>query len=234
MLLRWPREKHCLTLRCRELASALRCGLQPGRVKFRLGASAWWALPGTGGRAVAVEDFGAVGAAGGGGAVGIEGDGPAPLMDRYMMVEETVQGAAVDAGLPAVGQVGHMVHFTGCGGLVAAAGPAAMLVAQDDRAADRGGDLGAAADVQRQAGPGQAGAELPGAQEDGQPARAGDQVDGRTDDRVAEHLQRLRRGGPRAGRAEAVIGQLRTVLFWRAGGRFAVRAVASELQAQAD
>src|SRR5580693_10198068 len=90
MLLRWPREKHCLTLRCRELASALRCGLQPGRVKFRLGASAWWALPGTGGRAVAVEDFGAVGAAGGGGAVGVQGDGPAPLVDRHVMVEETL------------------------------------------------------------------------------------------------------------------------------------------------
>jgi hypothetical protein len=33
---------------------------------------------------------------------------------------------------------------------------------------------------------------------------------------------------------EAVIGQLRTVLFWRVGGRFAVPAVASELQAKAD
>jgi hypothetical protein len=42
-------------------------------------------------------------------------------MDRHMMVEETVQRTAVDAGLPAVGQVSHMVHFTGCGGLVAAA-----------------------------------------------------------------------------------------------------------------
>jgi hypothetical protein len=29
-----------------------------------------------------VEDFGAVGAAGGGGAVGVQGDGPALLMDR--------------------------------------------------------------------------------------------------------------------------------------------------------
>src|SRR5580692_5821538 len=149
MLLRWPREKHCLTLRCRELASALRCGLQPGRVKFRLGASAWWALPGTGGRAVAVQDFGAVGAAGGGGAVGVQGDGPAPLVDGHVMVEETVQRAAVDAGLPAVG-------------------PAAVLVPQDDRAADRGGDLRAAPDIQREAGPGQPGAEQAGAQEGGQ------------------------------------------------------------------
>jgi len=100
------------------------------------------------------------------------------------MVEETVQGAAVDAGLPAVGQVGDVVHLAGCGGLVAAAGPAAMLVAQDDRAADGGGDLGAVADVQRQAGSGQPGAELTGAQEAGQAAGAGDQVDGLPRDRL--------------------------------------------------
>jgi hypothetical protein len=50
------------------------------------------------------------------------------------------------------------------------AGPAAVLVPQDHRAADRGRDLGAVPDVQRQAGSGQPGAELPGAQEAGQPA----------------------------------------------------------------
>jgi hypothetical protein len=97
-------------------------------VKFRLGASAWWALSGVGGRAVAVQDFGAVGAAGGGGAVGVEGDGLAQLVDGYMVVE-AVESAAVDAGLAAVGQVGHMVHFAGGGGLVATAGPPAVLVA---------------------------------------------------------------------------------------------------------
>jgi hypothetical protein len=109
-----------------------------------------------------------------------------------------------------------------------------VLVPQDHRAADRGGDLGAVPDIQRQAGSGQAGAELAGAQEGGQTAGAGDQVDGLADDRVAEHLQRLRCGGPRAGRVEAVIGRLRTVFFWPVGRRFAVRAVAGELQAQAD
>jgi hypothetical protein len=61
------------------------------------------------------------------------------------------------------------------------AGPPAVLVPQDHRPADRGGDLGAVPDVQRQAGPGQPGAELPGAQERGQPAGAGDQVDGLAD-----------------------------------------------------
>jgi hypothetical protein len=39
---------------------------------------------------VAVEDFGAVGAAGGGGAVGVKGDGPAPLVDDHVMVEEAL------------------------------------------------------------------------------------------------------------------------------------------------
>jgi N-acetylmuramic acid 6-phosphate etherase len=70
-------------------------------------------LSGVGWGAVAVQDFGAVGAAGGGGAVGVEGDGPAPLVDgNVVVVVEAVQGAAVDAGRAAVGQVSHMVDLT--------------------------------------------------------------------------------------------------------------------------
>jgi hypothetical protein len=60
-----------------------------------------------------VEDFGAVGAAGGGGAVRVEGDGPAPLVDSHVVVEETVKCAAVDAGGAAIGQVGDVVRFAG-------------------------------------------------------------------------------------------------------------------------
>ena len=37
---------------------------------------------------MAVEDFGAVGAAGGGGAVGVQGDGPAPLVNGDVMVKK--------------------------------------------------------------------------------------------------------------------------------------------------
>src|ERR1051326_6230103 len=77
-------------------------------------------------RAVAVECFGAIGAAGGGGAVGVQGDGPALLVNNNVVVVEAVQGAAVDAGLAAVGQVGDMVHLARRGGLVAAAGPPAV------------------------------------------------------------------------------------------------------------
>ena len=73
-------------------------------------------------RSVASQDFVAVGAAGGGGAVGVQGDGPAPLVNGHVMVKEAVERTSVHAGLPAVGQVGHMVHLTGGGGLVAAAG----------------------------------------------------------------------------------------------------------------
>jgi hypothetical protein len=105
-------------------------------------------------------------------------------MDRHVVMEEAVQGASVDAGLAAVSQVGDVVDLAGGGGLVAAAGPPAVLVPQDHRAADCGGDFGAVPDVQRQARPGQAGAELPGAQEGGQPAGTEDQVDGLLDDRL--------------------------------------------------
>ena len=48
--------------------------------EFRTGGPG---LPSAGRGAMAVKDFGAVGAAGGGGAVGIEGDGPAPLVDGH-------------------------------------------------------------------------------------------------------------------------------------------------------
>jgi sugar phosphate isomerase/epimerase len=65
------------------------------------------------GRSVTSQDFGAVGAAGAGGAVGVEGDGPAPLVNGDVMMEEAVERTSVHAGLAAVGQVGHMVHFAG-------------------------------------------------------------------------------------------------------------------------
>jgi hypothetical protein len=123
-----------------------------------------------------------------------------------MMVKEAKKGAGVHAGLAAVGQVGHMVHLTRRGGLVAAAGPAAVLVPQDHRPADRGGDLRGVPDVQRQAGAGQPGAQQPGPQERRQPAGAGNQIDRFADDGVAEHLQRLRCGRPRASRAGLVGG----------------------------
>jgi hypothetical protein len=52
-----------------------------------------------------------------------------------------------------VGLVAQVVDLAGGGGLVAAAGEPAVLVAQDHRAADRGRDVPRYPDVQRQAGP---------------------------------------------------------------------------------
>jgi len=90
-----------------------------------------------------------------------------------------------------------MVHLARGGGLVAPARPLAVPVAQEHGVADPGRDGLGVPDVQRQARAGQAGAELPPAQERGQPARAGQQVDSRADDGP---LQRLPgRAGARAG-----------------------------------
>ena len=68
-------------------------------------------LPGVVRGAVASEDFSAIGAAGGGGAVGVEGDGPALLVDHDLMVVRAVQSAGLDAGGAAVGLVDQVVHF---------------------------------------------------------------------------------------------------------------------------
>src|SRR3984885_15584964 len=85
-------------------------------------------LPGAGGGAVAVQDFGVVGVPGGGGAVGVQDQGPAPPVDHDLVVEKTQQDALPGAGVAAVGFVLDVVHLARGGGLVAAAGPAAVLV----------------------------------------------------------------------------------------------------------
>src|SRR5580700_1245949 len=56
-------------------------------------------LPGAGWGAVAVEFLGAVGAAGGGGAVRVEGQSPAPPVHRDQMVERALCRAAGYAAL---------------------------------------------------------------------------------------------------------------------------------------
>ena len=97
-------------------------------------------LPGADGGAVAVQDFRFVGVPRGGGAVGVQDQGPAPPVDDDLMVEETQQDAVFGAGLAAVGLVPDVVDLACGGGLVAAAGPPAVLVAQDDGVADPGRD----------------------------------------------------------------------------------------------
>ena len=111
--------------------------------------------------------------------------------------------AVFGAGLAAVGLVLDVVDLAGRGGLAAPPGPLAVLVAQDDRVADRGRDRLGEADVQRQARPAQPGAELPAPQERREPARAGQQVDGLADDRLLDGFPGP--GAVRGGRALAAV-----------------------------
>src|SRR5271165_3851826 len=156
-----------------------------------------WGLPRADRGAVAVQDLGLVRVPGGGGAVGVQDQGPAPPVDHDLVVEEAQEHAVFDAGLAAVSLVLDVVDLAGAGGLVVPPGPLAVLVAQDDRVADARGDRLGVPDVQRQAGAGQPGAELPAPQERRQPARTRDQVHRLADDRLLEGLPRQRgvRGG---------------------------------------
>src|SRR5579859_2017574 len=174
-----------------------------------------------------MQDFGAVGVPGGGGAVGVQDQGPAPAVDHDLVVIAAEQDAVFEAGVAAVGFVLDVVDLARGGGLVAAARPAAALIAQDDRVADAGRDGAGVADVQWQARAGQPGAQLPGPQEAGQAARAGEQVGGLADDRLPDRLPRHARQRGQAGRAGAAGGG-------RVGVGVAAGAVAGQLQAQSD
>src|SRR5580700_4760788 len=90
-------------------------------------------LPGPGWRAVAVQDFGFVFVPGGGGAVGVQDQGPAPPVDDDLVVIKTQQDAVFGAGLAAVLLVPHVMHLARAGGLIAPSGPLAVLVPQDHR-----------------------------------------------------------------------------------------------------
>ena len=141
-----------------DLAAYPRRGVPPG------------VLPGLSWRAVAMQDLRLVRVPGGG-AVGVEHDGPAHSVDHDLMVVPAEQNAVFHAGLAAVGLVRDMMHLGRRRGLVATPSPPAVLIAQDDGAADRGRDVLANPDVQRQARPAQPGTQLPTPQETRQPAR---------------------------------------------------------------
>ena len=68
-----------------------------------------------------MEDLGTVGVPGGGGAVGVQDQGPAAPVDHDLMAERAQQDTADQAGGAAVGFVLDVMHLAGCGGLVAAA-----------------------------------------------------------------------------------------------------------------
>ena len=76
----------------------------------RLSWLAGW-LPGLRGRAVAADDL-AVGAGDLASAVGVDGEGPAELVQQHVVVPETVILEVGEAGGTAVGPVHHMVRLT--------------------------------------------------------------------------------------------------------------------------
>src|SRR5215510_11246173 len=134
-------------------------------------------------RRVAVQGLAAVGADRCCGAVGVEGELPAPAMYRNEVVEAAEQGE-VGQGVPAaVFAVLDVVDFAAGGGQVAAGEPA-VPVAFADRAAQVDGDgVDGGGDVQRQAD-GCGGDAGGAAAEPGGPAvRAGQQRDG-----LGEHV----------------------------------------------
>ncbi len=95
------------------------------------------------------------------------------------------------AGGSAVGAVPDVVGFAGGGGLVAAAGVGAALVPQGGQAAEGDRDIVGLADVQRQRGAAEALAEEVAAQEGGDPAGAGDDLDDPGQDLLLQPGQRL-------------------------------------------
>src|SRR5260370_14221894 len=90
--------------------------------QFYLG---WGLARSGGGRPVAAQDL-ALGAAGFGGAVGVQGQGPAQPVDAHLVVVVTQQDQVGQPGLAAAGAVDDVVHLAAGRGLVAAAGPRAV------------------------------------------------------------------------------------------------------------
>src|SRR5580700_453453 len=138
----------------------------------------------------------AVGAGDLAGAVGVDGQGPAQLVQHHVVVPPAVILEVGEAGAAAVGAVGDVVGFAGRGGLVAAAGVLACLIPEGDQAAQMEGDVVGLADIQRQGGPGEGLAEQVAAQERRGAAGAGDDLQDLAQDLLL-HLRQ--RGGDLGG-----------------------------------
>src|ERR1700760_4897706 len=96
-------------------------------------------LPSAGGWSVAVQDLSLVFIPGGGGAVGVDHEGPALAVDHHLVMVKAEQYAAGEAGGAAVGLVLDVVDLAGGVGLGAAAGPFAVSAgAVADGVADAG------------------------------------------------------------------------------------------------
>ena len=125
------------------------------------------------------------------GAVRVGGQGPAQLVQQYVVVPPAVVLEVSEAGAPAVGPVDHVVRLASGGGLIAAAGVLAGLVPQRDQAAQVHRDVVGLADVQRKRRAVQALAEQVTAQERGHSARTGDDLQDLAQDLLLQPGQRL-------------------------------------------
>src|SRR6185437_6549764 len=143
--------------------------------------------------------------AGFGGAVVVQDEGPAEPVDAYVMVEGAEQQEVFEPGLAAAGAEDQMVHVASGGGLVTASRPGAVLIAEDDGAAQVGRDVLGLADVQGKALGGPGGAGQAGAQVGGEAAGAGHGVGGQGQQGAAQLRGLLagQRGGRGAGAAAA-------------------------------
>ena len=99
------------------------------------------------------------------GAVGVDGQGPAQLVQYHVMVPPAVIFEVGEAGVAAVGAVGDVVGFTAGRGLVTSAGELAPLIPQRDQPPQMQGDLVGLPDIEREGGAGQGLAEQVAAQE---------------------------------------------------------------------
>src|SRR5689334_9045308 len=122
-------------------------------------------LPGPDRGSVAVQHLGLVLVPGRGRPVRVDDQGPAPPVDRDLVMEPAQKYAVLDGRGAAVGLVPGVVDLARLGGLVAPAGPLAVLIPQQYRVADPRRDRLGIPDVQRQARPAQPRAELPPPQE---------------------------------------------------------------------
>src|SRR5208283_5566448 len=85
------------------LAGVIRCWCLAGRFAAAVIGRTPGGLPRAGRGPVAVQDLGLVRVPGGGGAVGVQDQRPAPPVDHDLVVEEAKQHAVLDAGVAAVG-----------------------------------------------------------------------------------------------------------------------------------
>ena len=112
------------------------------------------------------------------GTVGVGGDLPAEAVDVDVVVCPAEQAQIAEASRAALAAGVQVVWFALAGGAVAAAGPLALAVAEDDGAAQVVRDMVGIAEVEGEGRAAERAAELLGAQEPGEAVGAGQRLDG--------------------------------------------------------